>query len=71
MTCPACTETQAKPLCGSYQMTCMDCCTRLVLSAHPDKKQAAVMLAAIARFPGAPGRGAVLESVRLELTKRL
>lgn len=68
--CPACAKAAANPLSGGYRMQCLACCTRLVLSAHPNKPQAAAMLAAIARFPDAPGREQILESVRLELTKR-
>jgi hypothetical protein len=41
-----------------------------VLSTNPSKRHAATMLAAIDRFPGNPGRDAVLECVRQELTKR-
>lgn len=51
-------------------MQCLECCTRLVLSAYPDKRQAAVMLAAIERFRGSPGRAQVLESVAQSLGKR-
>lgn len=53
-----------------YSFRCVQCCARLVLSTHPNKRQAATMLAAIERFPENPGRDAVLECVRLELTKR-
>jgi len=70
LTCPACTQTAHRPHCGAYQMQCLECCTRLVLSAHPSKPLAAVMLAAIERFPANPGRARVLESVRLGLAKR-
>jgi hypothetical protein len=41
-----------------------------VLSTHPSKRQAAVMLAAIERFRDAPGRAAILERVGQELAKR-
>ncbi len=68
--CPACESSRQRPLSGQYRMQCLACCTRLVLSAHPSKPQAAAMLAAIARFPGAPGREQILESVRQALTKR-
>ena len=67
--CPACQKHQTNPLCGQYQFKCLECCTRLVLSAYPDKRQAAAMLAAIERFPGAPGRAQVLESVARSLGK--
>ena len=68
--CPACAKAAANPVSGAYRMQCLGCCTRLVLSAHPSKAQAAGMLAAIARFPEAPGREQILECVRQELMKR-
>jgi hypothetical protein len=63
MTCPHCTQAQTAGLCPLYVLTCLGCCTRLVLSTHPHKPAAAAMLAAIERMPGNPGRAAVLESV--------
>ena len=69
MTCSACQQTQERPHCGAYRFQCLDCCTRLVLSAYPSKPHAAAMLAAIERFPGNPGRERVLESVRHGLAK--
>jgi hypothetical protein len=51
-------------------MQCLACCTRLVLSAYPDKRQASAMLAAIERFKNAPGREQVLASVAQILGKR-
>lgn len=54
---------------GAVNFRCLGCCTRLVLSAHPSKPQAAAMLAAISRFKGNPGRANILESVRLSLAK--
>ena len=62
--------TKERPHCGAYSLKCVECCSRLVLSAYPSKAQAAAMLAAIDHFRGNPGRAAVLESVRLELMKR-
>lgn len=70
MTCDACERAATNPRCGAYRMQCLECCTRLVLSTHPSKQQAAAMLAAIARFQGAPGRDAILESVRRALERR-
>jgi hypothetical protein len=51
-------------------MTCLACCTRLVLSAHPDKRQEAVMLTLVERHHGKAGRATVSESVRQSLEKR-
>ena len=70
MTCEACEKSAINPHCGHYHFRCLECCTRLVLSTHPSKQHAAAMLAAIARFRDAPGRDAILESVRLCLAKR-
>lgn len=67
--CPACESAATKPLSGIYHFTCVQCCARLVLSAHPDKRQASAMLAAIARFRESPSRADVLECVRQHLTK--
>jgi len=67
--CPACESAAKKPLSGIYRFTCVQCCARLVLSAHPDKRQASAMLAAIARFRESPSRADVLECVRQHLTK--
>lgn len=63
MQCPSCEYFKQQPLSGRYHMACLACCTRLVLSARPDKRQAAAMLAAIARFEGSPSRQQVLASV--------
>lgn len=70
MTCKACELSKQRPHSGVYRMQCLECCTRLVLSAHPDKRQASALMAAIERFQESPGRVAVLESVRQALTKR-
>jgi len=44
-------------------MSCLGCCVRLVLSAHPDRKLAQAMLASIAATDGAPARADVLAAV--------
>lgn len=67
--CPQCESSRQRPNSGAYSFKCVECCCRLVLSARPDKRQAAAMLAAIERFPGNPGRERILESVRQALTK--
>ena len=68
--CPACSAAATRQHSGRYRMQCLQCCTRLVLSAYPSKAQASAMLAAIDRFPLSPGREQVLESVRQCLEKR-
>jgi hypothetical protein len=70
MTCEACAKAATNPHSGRYHFGCLECCTRLVVSTHPSKQHAAAMLAAIARFRDAPGRDAILESVRQCLAKR-
>lgn len=70
MTCEQCELSKQRPLSGVYSLKCVECCARLVLTAHPDKRQAQAMLAAIERFRGNPGRAKVLECVRQELEKR-
>ena len=67
--CPACELSERQPLSGVYQFTCVSCCARLVMSAHPDKRQANAMLAAIARYKHAPGRDTILECVRQVMTR--
>jgi hypothetical protein len=75
MTCDACEKAAKHAHCGMYRMQCLECCTRLVLSTHPNKQLAAAMLASIEHFRNrhnreAPGRDAILESVRLTLERR-
>lgn len=69
MTCKSCEAYGKNPLSGQYHFSCLECCTRLVLSARPNKAAAAGMLAAIDRFPQNPGRERILECVRQTLTK--
>ena len=70
MQCNQCQTAKTNPKSGLYSFKCVDCCSRLVLKTRPDKRQASVMLAAIARFPNSPGRAEILESVNLNLAKR-
>ena len=51
------------PPAGRVQMSCIGCCVRLVLSAHPERKLAQAMLASIAAVDGAPARADVLAAV--------
>ena len=68
--CSACQAAKTRPNSGAYHFGCLHCCARLVISAHPSKRQASAMLAAIGRFREAPGRDAILECVRQCLAKR-
>lgn len=70
MTCAACESSKERPMSGAYQLTCLHCCARLVLSTQPDRLQASVMLAAIARQPGDPDRADILALVRAMKTAR-
>jgi len=45
-------------------MGCVQCCARLVRSARPLRRAQDGMLAAIARFPGAPKRADVLAALK-------
>lgn len=70
MTCPHCQSYEQRPHYGGYQLRCLECCARLVLSAHPSKLHAMAMLAAIARFRDSPGREEILACVRQMMEKR-
>ena len=49
---------------GVYDLACLDCCARLVMSAHPDRRAAGMLMAAIERYKGAPARADVVRAVR-------
>ena len=49
---------------GVYDLACLDCCVRLVMTAHPNKRVAGALMAAIERHKGAPARADVVEAVR-------
>lgn len=63
-TCPHCTRADAGDIVGRYAFSCLGCCARLVASARPVRHLQEVMLAAIARFPGAPERAQILQAIR-------
>lgn len=70
MTCKGCELAAATRYAGLYVLTCLDCCIRLVLSAHPSKERAAAMLAVIEHGPGAPDRAQILAGVQKALDAR-
>jgi len=70
MTCKACESRQRNPISGLYQADCLDCCTALVISARPNKQQAAALMAALTRMPRTPGRAQILASVARCLEKQ-
>ena len=49
---------------GVYQLQCLDCCARLVMSAHPDRLAAGMLMASIERYQGAPAKADVVAAVR-------
>ena len=64
MTCPHCTSSKEQPWHGVYNLKCIACCARLVISARPVKKFQEAMLAAIAMQKGAPEREQILEHIK-------
>jgi hypothetical protein len=53
-----------------YRGSCLACCVRLVLTAHPNRYTAAALLAAIERHPQAQPRTDIVAAVRMELENR-
>lgn len=47
-----------------YDLKCLDCCVRLVMSARPSKVHAAGLLACIERTPGTPSRAEIIEALK-------
>lgn len=62
--CFSCTQYSSNPLSGTYNLLCLACCRRLILSAHPLKHLAAGHLEAISRIKGAPNREQILNSLK-------
>lgn len=69
MTCPHCESSKQQRFYGGYQVRCLPCCARLVLSTHPNKVHAMAMLAVIARYRDSPGREEILACVRQMMEK--
>ncbi len=67
MTCVQCESSKRLPHSGVYNFHCVQCCARLVATAHPNKRMASVLLAAIGRCKEAPTRQAVLNQVALDM----
>ena len=68
--CASCELSKKRPMSGAYNVKCLDCCTRLVMSAYPLRQAAAAMLAVVQRHHGRAGREQVSESVRQILARR-
>lgn len=60
MTCAHC-KSDKSPV---YDLTCIGCCARLVVSARPWKDRQEAMLAVISRFEGAPSREDVINEIK-------
>lgn len=52
---------------GVYNLNCLDCCTKLIMSAYPNKRVAAVLMESIERHKGAPSRAEVVDSLKKQL----
>lgn len=68
--CEQCKQAKTNKWWGGYQMQCVQCCARLVASARPSRPHQEAMLAAIARFPNAPTREAVLDCLKATYSER-
>jgi hypothetical protein len=62
--CPACTLIQTRALCGAYNLRCVRCCARLVMSARPNRKAQEGMLACITRRPENPAQAEILQAIK-------
>ena len=62
--CNECAKAKNNRLHGIYQVSCVGCCARLVISARPDKRQQLAILDFIARHEEAPSRADILECVK-------
>lgn len=72
--CAACVRLIQHPLSGSYNMQCLCCCARLVVSTHPNRGAAAAMMVVIKRhialWQSTFGLADVKACARLLLEKR-
>ena len=62
--CPQCAAATSMTHSGDYRASCIECCARLMRSARPNRRMASVLLAAIARLPGAPDRADILAHMK-------
>ena len=49
---------------GVYDLSCLDCCARLVMSAYPDRPLARALMASVERHKGAPAKADVVEAIK-------
>jgi len=62
--CPACAMVQARALCGAYNLRCVLCCARLVVSARPNRAAQQAFLYCITRRKENPSQAAVLAAIK-------
>jgi hypothetical protein len=55
---------QARALCGAYNLRCVRCCARLVMSARPNRKAQEAMLLCITRRPENPQQSDILKAIK-------
>ncbi len=63
ITCPDCTTSSTNPTHGVYNLECVMCCSRLVVSLRPSKLHQESMLEVIRRVKGSPSRQAILDCI--------
>ena len=63
--CTSCEYFKKQPLSGHYNMTCVNCCARLIRSARPLKSAQQAMFASIKRHQGAPSKAAILQALKV------
>lgn len=68
MTCPDCTTSATNPVHGVYDLECVMCCARLVVSARPHKRAQESMLETIRRVKGSPSRQAIMDCIKLNFS---
>ena len=62
--CAACSIVKARALCGAYNLRCVRCCARLVMSARPNRKAQEAMLACITRRPENPNQTDIMKAIK-------
>jgi hypothetical protein len=62
--CHACALVQTRALCGAYNLRCVRCCARLVMSARPNRKAQEAMLLCITRRKENPQQSDILKAIK-------
>ena len=63
MTCIDCENALLNGWVGTYSVSCVDCCTRSVVSARPSKAHQNAMLSALVRFPMSPTKANIISQI--------